>query len=1205
MSTFFEESLQHQVIADCHRLVTMPSLARSQIKARKKAKEHDSQQPSDGAATKKQKHNSQRKRLPTSDRSTKEQRVIQDIIKEKAASSALKSATDEVGNEDIADGNDNESVHSNASGHSNTSRDDESRANAENEKPSSSDNEKPSSSGAKEAALAANAKAIGPSVVEQENTNQPSSDSELSDDEDNTSASAYNGSIPTQHIPSFITPNVANKFKSVIAYPSTEKKQLKIMSYLCHFRHTIYDRKTIHPDANTKGYRFPLNAILSTKARPELKFIASKFYKEENRRVPNVWLYYFPSTSDLDYPIGQQFFQHVFPSKGEREHIRTIHEHKNTEAFAIALQDSVFKNIKTARQLSSNIISMVSFRMLEDDDDSGAFIYYLGTLHNQTFNKIMPTSPSFEKIKCPVEGFGMGELLLRITQMMLKCVKQSSNLFLAINRTSIYIRFYNRLDFTIEDDTEKACDSRNSEILQCIQMEASDLEIFKFLSKTTELKELPLNGLRLINRHCSNLERCHEKFTNFPGDNYLALMRKVLENYADEPYKADIYDDRECSIETSTMLAKYPLPKDVRYVSNGQYWKRYHSMWSEDNMISFWNVRDRYNRELKRSKSVRSDRRIGKVMPLEELLMDYSCIGRVISDNDCKQNKSFNIICGFCEQPMTKNPFSKHQAQYYTTMIPHGHFANHKHQVLSFASPEMFDMFTQAVEVNRIEIEPCTGINEQAFYDKIFKASLQDYLIPKKDRESVMVRTHNLYSSFYDAYGSTFPKFFERALRGSADSLMVFHDSKDIEYPEELRKFLEKHQTKRLKYIDTEQKIVDKVIGPHRPKSWTEPQKPLKRRRQSDGSTGNSKRKEDQFSETEIKGNWVTLMKYHPDTWRPHLDKPHCVNNVILEDRDFHYIGRSDVEDEKVYFLVSDDMIPPGKEKQPLFNMSWLNQMEYNEEYEIEDTAKNRLLKMVRYLNGFAIEEIELVSVTNGKRKFRGKQENGHWDENLDQSWINFNFRTRFSSYYKQIMDIANIGKSFKIPSGAIEKDDSDSDDDDNIPQEFQGSETVQYEFENKSACAFGNMANALGFFGDDKASEFFYNHREHDLEEMRNLHIKSGKEGTFNGFHLAREIVRQKFRYQVRFLKNHNLMEIVEKYPNDVLYVQLHPVSTAFTHVICILDKEIVDGTFSKTIKCNNRSIQWLIKDEHYNFIAYRIELTSKVRRILKNPTS
>ena len=63
-------------------------------------------------------------------------------------------------------------------------------------------------------------------------------------------------------------------------------------------------------------------------------------------------------------------------------------------------------------------------------------------------------------------------------------------------------------------------------------------------------------------------------------------------------------------------------------------------------------------------------------------------------------------------------------------------------------------------------------------------------------------------------------------------------------------------------------------------------------------------------------------------------------------------------------------------------------------------------------------------------------------------------------------------------------------------------------------------------------------------------------------------------------------------------MYMQLHAVSSAYTHVVIILENQIVDETFQHTIQCSEESIKWLIKEEHYNFTAYFIEITPKVKK-------
>ena len=144
-----------------------------------------------------------------------------------------------------------------------------------------------------------------------------------------------------------------------------------------------------------------------------------------------------------------------------------------------------------------------------------------------------------------------------------------------------------------------------------------------------------------------------------------------------------------------------------------------------------------------------------------------------------------------------------------------------------------------------------------------------------------------------------------------------------------------------------------------------------------------------------------------------------------------------------------------------------------------------------------------------------------------------------------------------------------------------------------------------INLFGDDYASQFFFDNKESDLDELKEKFTKLGTEVAYNSFHLARELLRQKFRYQVRYAKHHDLVALADENQEKVIYVQLHAVSSAYTHVVSILGNQIVDGTFEHTIQCNEESIQWLIKEEHYNFTAYFIEITPKVEKNIKKRKS
>lgn len=627
-----------------------------------------------------------------------------------------------------------------------------------------------------------------------------------------TNLSRYSISeLPTEFIP-----EEGQEIDEVFGFDSTEPKLIEYLSYLALLRRKVYDRKLNLTQGKSyeKGYRFPLNKFLGENDRPELKHIAKKFHKEGDRRVPNTWLYYFPSTSDLKTSICSDFFNEVFPNEGELQHINAVHEHHNTECFCIALHDSIFQSTDTDRLHVSKVVCMISFRLLKDENDSGVYIYYLGTIHGQTFNEVMPKSRCFDKIHCPVEGQGMGEFLLRLTQLFTTCIRRSCNVFLAVNNMSNYIGFYEQLGFKVVEMEDVELGKEKEEIIQCDLLESTNIEVFRFMVTKIEMKARDLDARRMILRHCKHLSRDNNKLPNYASERYSTITDTVVAEFAKEPYKADKNKENSCFLETNEMLAQFPLPDDAKYVSNGVYWKKYHKMWSEDNHLSYWDVKSRFKLALQHKQDKRIARRECKILTLEEQLMDYSVIGRIIKDNECGNNTQFNLHCSFCNAAMTEEPLSKDGFHFFPTMIAQAHFVGNDSNVLAIASEEMFGIFQDNLKNKKLfEIKKCTGFNLRANYEKIFKACLQDYFIPKNDWESVQIQTHSIYNSLYEDYASNYRLFFKRALKGCADSLMVFHNSGEFDYPDHFWSFLHDHVTKNIDFATKEEIMINEITG--------------------------------------------------------------------------------------------------------------------------------------------------------------------------------------------------------------------------------------------------------------------------------------------------------------------------------------------------------------------------------------------------------
>ena len=86
---------------------------------------------------------------------------------------------------------------------------------------------------------------------------------------------------------------------------------------------------------------------------------------------------------------------------------------------------------------------------------------------------------------------------------------------------------------------------------------------------------------------------------------------------------------------------------------------------------------------------------------------------------------------------MTKNPLTKDELEMYSTMIPQAHFIGFDEQLFAFASEEKFEMFQSNLDEKKLQVQQCEGINDRRFYEKIYKATLQDYLIPKTEWDAI------------------------------------------------------------------------------------------------------------------------------------------------------------------------------------------------------------------------------------------------------------------------------------------------------------------------------------------------------------------------------------------------------------------------------------------------------------------------------------
>ena len=266
--------------------------------------------------------------------------------------------------------------------------------------------------------------------------------------------------------------------------------QIKTISYLVFLRGLVYDRtmkKTKHGQKSHElGYRIPLHDLIADDDRPQIKNLANKFYTEKRKRIKNVWLYYYPATADVPHDHLKNFLIFNFPTRGEEQFIGAVLNHKNTEALCIAIHDDLHEDADIGRSMSSTIIASSVFRMLKGNEESGTFVFYLSALQEKLFSDIAE-SKSFQNMRCPIEGHGLGEMLLRNTQLFCKGVRQTYNLFLAVNKSSDVLSYYQKLGFHQHKSWTDISSELQDEVTDCGLLESGSIDIYYLMSKQSEM----------------------------------------------------------------------------------------------------------------------------------------------------------------------------------------------------------------------------------------------------------------------------------------------------------------------------------------------------------------------------------------------------------------------------------------------------------------------------------------------------------------------------------------------------------------------------------------------------------------------------------------------------------------------------------------------------------------------------------------------
>ena len=198
-------------------------------------------------------------------------------------------------------------------------------------------------------------------------------------------------------------------------------------------------------------------------------------------------------------------------------------------------------------------------------------------------------------------------------------------------------------------------------------------------------------------------------------------------------------------------------------------------------------------------------------------------------------------------------------------------------------------------------------------------------------------------------------------------------DGTVCKFPPEMSEMIKWTKAKEFSYAKHQKDIFDDIADKTIVKSFDDRKKPLKRKKSLDDTPKPSRQKADNYSDMQLKTHWKALMKFNAHRWDPKCSRPSCVKEISAEIDKVHYVARSDINKEAIYFLVSDNIIP-DEPPQYIFDETFLQSMEINKEISIPQKSRVRLDATVRRFLGKTMTHIIPYGLKDGEYVYHRKQ---------------------------------------------------------------------------------------------------------------------------------------------------------------------------------------------------------------------------------------
>ena len=225
---------------------------------------------------------------------------------------------------------------------------------------------------------------------------------------------------------------------------------------------------------------------------------------------------------------------------------------------------------------SSNIISAVSFRILPESslsEESGVYIYYLGTLQDLSFHEIVPMNGTMNDFQFPVTGNGLAEFLLRTTQLLSLNIHNTYNMILAANTKSSINQFYKKLHV---DDWN----ALGENVHKCALLESEDLTDLKAMHIVKPIPIIIPTTTDLFLRTIKHRPRFIRDIKTNSDASYLNKMRTILDHYVKEP----LPDEKQWNTNILDYFnTVFPMRKT--YEPDGPEWALFHEFFTGKSQI--------------------------------------------------------------------------------------------------------------------------------------------------------------------------------------------------------------------------------------------------------------------------------------------------------------------------------------------------------------------------------------------------------------------------------------------------------------------------------------------------------------------------------------------------------------------------------------------------------------------------------------------